>query len=112
MRLTTKQLEVMDAYWESPVPLTIPDVVKASSSRTWSEKSIHTMIAQLEAKGVLALSSDPDKYVKAYKPAMTFDEYMVENLLSVNNERKESVRLSVAKLNEVVINIRNKLGNE
>ena len=112
MDLTKKQLEIMEVYWESCVPLTIPDVVKASGHRTWSANSIHKLIAQLEAKGALAVSRDSDTYVKSYEPKIEFKDYMVRRVIGANNDIKPSIRLTLDGFIEAVMKNENEWENE
>ena len=95
MDLTKKQLEIMDLFWESAVPLTIPALVAVSGNRSWSVASIHRMIAQLEAKGVLAVYGDSSVHIKSYKPMITCGQYLARHTYAINQDRKQSVRLTI-----------------
>ena len=74
MNLTGKELEIMQVLWESDSPLTVADIIAASPERTWQEVSVHTILKNMVAKGVVIV----DHYVpttgraaKAYKAVFT-----------------------------------------
>ena len=98
MRLTEKQLEIMDVLWESTAPLTITDIVeKTRDTRSWSSKSIYSLIEQLEKKGAVCVSrSCPTNanYAKAYEAAISCPEFMVKTAVGINKARKPGVRVS------------------
>lgn len=48
--LTKKELEMMNVLWGSETALTASEILKASTDRTWKDKSLHLMINSLLQK--------------------------------------------------------------
>ena len=42
--LTKKELEMMNVLWQSETALTASEILKASTNRTWKDKSLHILI--------------------------------------------------------------------
>ena len=103
MLLTDKQFEIMDLFWEAKNQMTISRLLEISTDRSWSEKSVYKIIAQLEKNGFLAVSENADiNYAKSYVPAITFREYAAKLAIGMNKARKPSVRINLAEFMETL----------
>jgi len=78
------ELEVMNIFWKSEIPMTAADLIEASPTRTWKETSIHVILKTLQAKNAIVV----DHYVpttgraaKAYKAAFTMAQYVAARVL-------------------------------
>ena len=53
--LTKKELEMMNVLWGSETALTASEILKASTDRTWKDKSLHLMINSLLQKNLIVV---------------------------------------------------------
>ena len=98
MKLTDKELEVMDVLWESKTPMTVSDILRVSKKRTWKENSIFVMMKRLESKKAVALDhyrATATNNARAYAPLITFEQFVALNIASINKARKPKLRLNV-----------------
>ena len=111
MKLTEKELEVMDVLWESKIPMTVSDILeKTKGTRSWSSKSIYTLIGYLEKKGAIRVArSCPtnENYAKAYEATISCLEFMVKTAYGISKTRKHGVSADA-----YIEAIRNMWGNE
>jgi len=115
MRLTDKQLEIMDVFWESNVPMTIADIIEASCNKSWSNNSIYKLIEQLLIKGVVIVahaSAGSANYAKAYTAAISLDEFMVKHIAEINKDRKHSIRLSFTAIVDAMMQLKDEWEDE
>ena len=109
MHLTDNQAEIMDVLWENKYPMTITEIIEASSNRSWSKNSIYKIVELLEQKGAITVAhSSPTNanYAKAYVPAITPQQFIVKHTLEMIDARKSVVRDSLDALIEVLKNIK------
>lgn len=53
--LTRKELEMMTVLWQSETALTASEILKASTNRTWKDKSLHILINSLLQKNLIVV---------------------------------------------------------
>lgn len=77
--LTKKELEMMNVLWQSETALTASEILKASTNRTWKDKSLHILINSLLKKNLIVV----DGFKKMEK------EHIEELSNVINNSKKE-----------------------
>jgi predicted transcriptional regulator len=74
-RISDAELEVMEALWASPRPLTAIDVADLiSAARGWSLATVKTMLSRLSAKGAVSYREEGRRYL--YSAAIGRDSYV------------------------------------
>jgi len=89
MKLTEKELEIMNVLWRSNGPLTASEIIAASDNRTWKEGSVYIIMKMLLKKGAVILAMHKptvSNTARAYAPTLTSEEYIVANLASIQSE--------------------------
>ena len=96
LRLTKKELEMMEVLWKSTSPMTIDEITEASPNRTWKDTSRHKMINRLIEKGAVTYTSlkDADTYDAKifYEPKFTSEEYIELRFGKITREEKRAAR--------------------
>lgn len=95
MKLTDTELEIMSILWENNVPMSSAEIIEASNARTWKESSIYAIINTLIGKGAVIQSNlkpTSTKNVRAYKPVISQEEYIVLAVSSIKKSLKSSLR--------------------
>ncbi len=81
MRISDAELDVMEALWAAPSPLTAAEVAdKIGSDREWTLATVKTMLSRLLAKGAIRNTEDGRRFL--YAPAIQRSDF----------ETRESVR--------------------
>ena len=114
MKLTDKQFEIMDVLWNSTAPMTVNDIINMSKNRSWSENSVYIMMKQLEEKGAVAVSHlEPTGtiHARAYKPELSFEEFMASVMASKSKARKTGAPLDVDKVIEAIRKVFDEMDN-
>jgi len=100
MKLTEKEMEIMVVLWGNGIPMTTTEIVEASNNRTWKETSIFSIMNTLIKKGAVVIARHKPtitKNARAYKPALTAEEYMVAN---IGSARETGMHLDIPTLIE------------
>jgi len=87
MRLTDKELEIMDVLWTSETPLTASDIVSVSQNRTWQDISIHNIMKSLLMKNAVVIDHmkpTTAKAARAFRATTTIEEYVAQQILGMN----------------------------
>jgi len=75
IRISDAELEVMEALWASPAPLTSSEVAdRLPPKRGWSIGTIKTMLSRLTAKGAVDYREEGRRYL--YSAAVARDAYV------------------------------------
>ena len=75
MRISDAELEVMEALWASPAPLTATDVAqRMPAERGWSLPTVKTLLSRLSGKGAVRYSEEGRRYL--YSAAVARDSYV------------------------------------
>ena len=85
MELTKSEMEIMDVFWESSVPLSRSDLLASSEEKTWKDSSVHILLNGLLQKGVIheaGLVRRSKTYGRVFAPSMTREEYFAESVYS------------------------------
>ena len=89
MKLTPKEYEVMRILWNSKTPMTIPEIIRASPDRTWTEKGIYNIVTSMLGKeAVVRFTGVPTRSntAKFIRPAISVEEYVAMQVLDVDLE--------------------------
>jgi predicted transcriptional regulator len=73
IRISDAELDVMEALWASPAPLTSNEVAERLT-RGWSIGTIKTMLSRLTAKGAVDYREEGRRYL--YSAAVARDAYV------------------------------------
>ena len=87
IRLTDKELEIMQVLWDNETPMTGSEIVSASKDRTWKEKSIYIIVNSLLKKNAIAFDhykSTATNTARVYRAAISLEEYAALNVLELN----------------------------
>lgn len=101
MKLTDKELEIMNVLWMNEVPMVASDIIGASKDRTWQDISIHSIMKSLLMKNAVVIDHIKPtiaRSAKAYKATITFEDYIAQQILG-NKIRK----FNVPKLADILI---------
>ena len=106
MKLSPKEIEIMDVLWTHDDPMTVNEIIAASpENRTWSLKSINSMLPKLLNKGAVKvshLSKTATLPARAYVPALTYEQYMARNVAVVYENGKLDIQAFIEALLEAV----------
>lgn len=87
MKLTDKELEIMAVLWRNSSSMTATEIIEVSNNRTWKEQSIYIIMNTLLEKGAVILAQykpTMTKKARAYKPAITSEEYAISSIRNMN----------------------------
>lgn len=85
MELTKSELQIMDVFWASDVPLSRSDLLERSEKKTWKDSSVHILLNGLLNKGVICEAGFVKRsktYGRTFQPAMTREEYYAAAIFS------------------------------
>ena len=89
MELTKSEMEIMDVFWASEVPLSRSDLLESSAEKTWKDSSVHILLNGLLKKGLIheaGLVKRRKTYGRLFAPSMTREEYFVTNIFSYRHK--------------------------
>ena len=85
MELTKSELQIMDVFWASDVPLSRSDLLERSENKTWKDSSVHILLNGLLHKGAICEAGFVKRsktYGRTFQPAMTREEYYAAAIFS------------------------------
>ena len=85
MELTKSELQIMDVFWASDVPLSRSDLLERSEGKTWKDSSVHILLNGLLNKGAICEAGFVKRsktYGRTFLPAMTREEYYAAAIFS------------------------------
>lgn len=89
--LTKKELEMMTVLWGSDTALTASEILKASTDKTWKDKSLHILINSLLKKNLIVVDGFKKMekvYARSFKPAISQTDYIWTHLTSGLDKKK------------------------
>lgn len=98
-KLTKKELQVMEAFWESEDPLTSVDLFKSHEAEGWTRNFVQNAVARLAKKEFIeqcGMARCNTQYARIFKPCVTREEYSTF-LMS-------DMKVSPDKITDIVIN--------
>ena len=96
MKLTKKELEIMAVLWGSQTPMTTAEIIETSVNPTWKENSIWGIMNVLAEKGAVVLANSKPtgtNYARAYKPALTVEEYTIASISDIQKVGKTGLQI-------------------
>lgn len=91
MVLTKSELEIMDVFWESQVPLSRSDLLERSEEKNWKDSSVHILLNGLLNKGAIhevGFVKRSKTYGRTFLPTMTREEYFASMIFSFRHKPK------------------------
>lgn len=89
--LTKKELEMMNVLWGSETALTASEILKASTDRTWKDKSLHLMINSLLQKNLIVVDGFKRMekvYARCFKSTISQTDYIWTHLTTGMEKKK------------------------
>lgn len=102
-KLTSKELQVMEAFWDSEEPLTSVDLFKSHEADGWSRNFVQNAVARLARKEFIehcGMARCNTQYARMFKPRITREEYSTVLMADLN--------VSPDKLTDIVIHFARK----
>lgn len=102
MELTKSELQIMDVFWASGVPLSRSDLLERSEEKTWKDSSVHILLNGLLNKGAICEAGFVKRsktYGRTFLPAMTREEYFAAVIFSYTH-KPDFVKLMAALLKQ------------
>lgn len=91
MVLTKSELEIMDVFWASQVPLSRSDLLERSKEKNWKDSSVHILLNGLLNKGAIhevGFVKRSKTYGRTFLPTMTREEYFATMIFSFRHKPK------------------------
>ena len=91
MVLTKSELEIMDVFWASDMPLSRSDLLERSEEKNWKDSSVHILLNGLLNKGAIhevGVVKRSKTYGRTFLPTMTREEYFASMIFSFRNKPK------------------------
>lgn len=115
--LTKKELEMMTVLWQSETALTASEILKASTNRTWKDKSLHILINSLLQKNLIVVDGFKRMekvYARSFKPTLNQCDYVWHKITAglAKEKRIELINTIINNLNDDEILIAQQLINK
>lgn len=115
--LTKKELEMMNVLWQSETALTASEILKASTNRTWKDKSLHILINSLLQKNLIVVDGFKRMekvYARSFKPTLNQCDYVWHKITAglAKEKRIELINTIINNLNDDEILIAQQLINK
>ena len=89
MVLTRSELEIMDVFWGTDMPLSRSDLLERSEEKNWKDSSIHILLNGLlnkEAIVEVGFVKRSKTYGRTFRPTMTREEYFASMIFSFRHK--------------------------
>ena len=89
MVLTKSELEIMDAFWASDVPLSRSDLLVQPEEKNWKDSSVHILLNGLLKKGAIrevGFVKRSKTFGRTFLPTMTREEYFASMIFSFRHK--------------------------
>ncbi len=83
MVLTKSELEIMDAFWATDVPLSRSDLLERPEEKNWKDSSVHILLNGLLKKGAIrevGFVKRSKTFGRTFRPTMTREEYFASTI--------------------------------
>lgn len=91
MVLTKSELEIMDVFWATDMPLSRSDLLERSEEKNWKDSSVHILLNGLLHKGAIhevGFVKRSKTYGRTFLPTMTREEYFASMIFSFRHKPK------------------------
>lgn len=85
MELTRSEMEIMDVFWQSGVPLSRSDLLEKSEGKSWKDSSVHILLNGLLQKNAIRQAGMVKRgktYGRTFLPTVTREEYYATTIFS------------------------------
>lgn len=85
MELTKSEMEIMDVFWASQMPLSRADLLRRSEEKSWKDSSVHILLNSLLQKGMILEAGSvwhSKTYGRTFVAAMSREEYFAATIFS------------------------------
>lgn len=85
MELTKSEMEIMDVFWASEIPLSRADLLEQEEEKTWKDSSVHILLNGLLQKGAIREAGFVRRsktYGRTFLPNLTREEYFASTIFS------------------------------
>ena len=85
MVLTKSELEIMDAFWASDVPMSRADLLEQPEEKNWKDSSVHILLNGLLLKGAIqevGFVKRSKTYGRTFAPTLSREEYFATTIFS------------------------------
>lgn len=85
MELTKSEMEIMDVFWSTNVPLSRADLLERGEEKSWKDSSVHILLNGLLKKGAIREAGFVKRsktYGRTFVPTLTREEYFAETIFS------------------------------
>lgn len=89
MVLTKSELEIMDVFWATEMPLSRSDLLEQSEEKNWKDSSIHILLNGLLNKDAIrevGFVKRSKTYGRTFRPTMTREEYFSSMIFSFRHK--------------------------
>ena len=89
MVLTKSELEIMDVFWATEMPLSRSDLLEQSEEKNWKDSSIHILLNGLLNKDAIrevGFVKRSKTYGRTFRPTMTREEYFASMIFSFRHK--------------------------
>ena len=83
MELTRSEMEIMDVFWESSVPLSRSDLLEKSEGKSWKDSSVHILLNGLLKKGAIhevGFVKRSKTYGRTFSPSLSREAYFATTI--------------------------------
>lgn len=85
MELTKSEMEIMDVFWASQMPLSRADLLGRSEEKSWKDSSVHILLNSLLQKGMILEAGSvwrSKTYGRTFVATMSREEYFAATIFS------------------------------
>ena len=89
MVLTRSELEIMDVFWATEMPLSRSDLLERSEEKNWKDSSVHILLNGLLQKNAIqevGFVKRSKTYGRTFRPTMTREEYFASMIFSFRHK--------------------------
>lgn len=89
MVLTKSELEIMDVFWATDMPLSRADLLERSEEKNWKDSSVHILLNGLLNKDAIqevGFVKRSKTYGRTFRPTMTREEYFASMIFSFRHK--------------------------
>ena len=83
MELTKSEMEIMDVFWNTQVPLSRSDLLGRGEEKTWKDSSVHILLNGLLQKGAICevgFVRRNKTYGRTFLPTLSREEYFASTV--------------------------------
>ena len=89
MELTKSEMEIMDVFWASEIPLSRADLLEQEEEKTWKDSSVHILLNGLLKKGAIhevGFVKRSKTFGRTFSPSLSREAYFATNVFSYTHK--------------------------